>query len=75
MDMTVNRSNNLGNILMSIVLHCQAPVEMYGRNTCNSALLNIIEIQFLHARNLYVLIYPEVYYVDVELYVKMKYVM
>jgi hypothetical protein len=72
MDMTVNLSNNLGNILMSIVLHCQAPVEIYSRNTCNSTLLNINEIKFLHARNLYLLIYPEIYYVDDELRIKIK---
>jgi hypothetical protein len=51
MYMTVNLSNNLGNILMSIVLNCQA---------CNSTLLNRIKIKFLHTRNLYVLIYPEI---------------
>lgn len=73
MDMTVNLSNNLENILMSIVSHCQAPVEVYRRNTCNSTLLNIIEIQFLYAKNLYVLSYPKLYYVDVELYIKIKY--
>jgi hypothetical protein len=73
MDTTVNLSNNLDNILMSIVLHSQAPVEIYKRNTCNSTLLNIIEIQFLYARNLYVLIYPKLYYVDVETYIKIKY--
>jgi hypothetical protein len=73
MYMTVNLSNNLENILMSIVSHYQAPVEVYRRNTCNNTLLNIIEIQFLHARNLCVLIYPKLYYVDVELYIKIKY--
>jgi len=67
--MTVNLSNNLDNILMSIVLHCQEPVEIYRRNTCNNTLLNIIEIQFLHARNFYVLIYPKLHYFDVELYI------
>jgi hypothetical protein len=71
--MTVNLSNNLGNILMSIVLHCQTAFEIYRRNVCNSTLLNIIKIQFLHTRNLYVLIYPEIYYVGVELYIKIKY--
>lgn len=56
MDMTANHNNNLDNILMSIVLHYQAPVVIYRRNTCNSTLLDIIEIQFLHSRNLYALI-------------------
>jgi len=73
MSMTVNLSNNLDNILISIVLHCQAPVEIYRRNVCNSKFVNIIETQFLHTRNLYVLIYPKLYYVDVELYIKIKY--
>lgn len=56
MDMTAKQNNNFDNILMSIVLNYQAPVEIYRRNFCNSKLLEIIEIQFLHARNLYVLI-------------------
>jgi len=71
--MTVNPINNLDNILMPIVLHCQAPVEMYRRNTCNNTLLNIIAIQFLYARNLYVLIYLKLHYFDVELFIKIKY--
>jgi hypothetical protein len=36
--------------------HYQAPFIIYGRNTCNNMLLNIIEIEFLHARNLYIFI-------------------
>jgi hypothetical protein len=71
--MTVNLSNNLENILMLIVSLCQAPVEVYRENTCSSTLLNIIEIQFLHDRNLYVLIYSKLYYVGVELYIKIEY--